>query len=203
MTGFDLFTIGHSNMPAERFMAVLRGHGIDAVADVRTNPVSRFCPWFSARNLKPLLQHQGMEYAAFCEALGGRPTHPALYCGGVADYEAMAQEPEFLSGLDRLASLAEQHRLCLLCAERDPLDCHRCLLVGRALAERGLRIGHVLFNGSLETHHNTERRLLQTSGAADDLFVTGQRERLAAAYRRRAREVAYRPKPDRARTREG
>ncbi len=61
-----------------------------------------------------------------------------LYCDGVADYEAMAKRPEFCAGLDRLLQLAARQRVCLMCAEREPLDCHRCLLVARALAERGL-----------------------------------------------------------------
>ena len=79
-----------------------------------------------------------------------------------------------------------------MCAEREPLDCHRCLLVARALAERGLTIGHILHDGTVEPHAATEQRLLALTGASDDLFVTGQDERLAAAYRRRARAVAYR-----------
>ena len=79
-----------------------------------------------------------------------------------------------------------------MCAEREPLDCHRCLLVARSLAERGLTIGHILHDGTVEPHGATERRLLALTGASDDLFVTGQDERLAAAYRRRARLVAYR-----------
>ena len=79
-----------------------------------------------------------------------------------------------------------------MCAEREPLDCHRCLLVARSLAERGLTIGHILHDGTVEPHAVTEERLLALTGASDDLFVTGQDERLAAAYRRRARAVAYR-----------
>ena len=83
-----------------------------------------------------------------------------------------------------------------MCAEREPLDCHRCLLVARALAERGLAIGHILHDGTIEPHTATEQRLMAWSDAAteSDLFVTGQSEQLAAAYRRRARAVAYRAK---------
>src|SRR6516165_7324682 len=139
MTAFDLFTIGHSNIPAERFTAMLREAGVETVADVRSVPASRFCPWFSAKNLAPLLAGAKVDYRYFGDELGGRPRDPSLYCDGVADYEAMAR------------------RACLMCSERDPLDCHRCLLVGRALAARGVTIGHILHEGEIELHAATER----------------------------------------------
>lgn len=192
MPAFDLFTIGHSNIAAERFIALLRGAGVEAIADVRSIPASRFCPWFSAKNLAPLLAGANVAYVFFGEELGGRPRDPALYCDGVADYEAMAQRPSFQTGLDRLLTMAGERRLGLMCSERDPLDCHRCLLVARALAARGVRIGHILHHGEIESHIATERRLLKAAGEDGDLFVTGHNERLAAAYRRRSRAVAYR-----------
>ena len=76
MTAFDLFTIGHSNISAECFIALLRGTGIDAIADVRSIPVSRFCPWFSAKNLAPLLGKANIDYLSFGDQLGGRPRDP-------------------------------------------------------------------------------------------------------------------------------
>ena len=192
MTAFDLFTIGHSNIPVERFIALLRGAGVDAVADVRSIPASRFCPWFSAKNLAPLLASANVVYLSFGDELGGRPRDPSLYCDGVADYEVMAQQPSFRAGLDRLLANVRQRCLCLMCSERDPLDCHRCLLVARALVARGVSVGHILLDGGIELHTATERRLLEAAGVDGDLFATGQDERLAAAYRRRARAVAYR-----------
>ena len=126
--------------------------------------------------------------------LGGRPRDPALYCDGVADYEAMAAQGEFRAGLDRLMAEARRCRVCLMCAEREPLDCHRCLLVGRALAERGLAIGHILHDGRIEPHAATEQRLVEITHTGADLFATGHAERLAAAYRRVPSAVAYRAK---------
>jgi uncharacterized protein (DUF488 family) len=193
MQAFDLLTIGHSNIAAERFIRMLRAAGVDTIADVRSTPFSRRFPWFSGKNLAARLEQEGMRYAAFGDTLGGRPHDPALYCDGVADYEAMAKRPEFCAGLDQLLSLASQRRVCLMCAEREPLDCHRCLLVTRALAARGRSIGHILHDGTVEPHASTQERLLARNGAAD-LFAPGQSERLAAAYRSRARAVAYRAK---------
>jgi len=81
-----------------------------------------------------------------------------------------------------------------MCSEREPLECHRCLLLARALAARGLTIGHILHDGTIEPHAVTEQRLVALDSESDSLFVTGQQERLAAAYLRQARAVAYRGK---------
>jgi uncharacterized protein (DUF488 family) len=105
----------------------------------------------------------------------------------------MAATAEFSAGLERVADEMARHRVCLLCAEREPLDCHRCLLVGRALAERGLALGHIRPDGTIEPHAATEQRLLALAGGDADLF-RDRAERLAHAYRRRAQAVAARIK---------
>lgn len=198
MRSHDLLTLGHSNIPAERFLALLRGAGVDTVADVRSTPQSRFCPWFSQKPLAATLAAAGIGYTAMGDALGGRPRDDRLYRDDVADYEAMAVEPDYIAGLDRLLDIAARSRICLMCSEREPLDCHRCLLVTRGLAERGVAAGHILHDGSIEPHATTETRLLALDKKAAplgcDLFASGQRDRLAAAYRRRARAVAFRRK---------
>ncbi|MEA2907512.1 MAG: hypothetical protein QOI12_4899 [Alphaproteobacteria bacterium] len=194
MTAFDLLTIGHSNHPAERFLTLLRDAGVTAIADVRSVPSSRRFPWFSGKALAERLPRDAIAYLPFGEALGGRPRDPALYCDGIADYEAMAATPQFRAALDGV--VAGEGRVCLMCAEREPLDCHRCLLVARAFAERGLSIGHILADGTIEPQAAIEDRLLALAAKADrqaDLF-RDRGARLADAYRRRARAVAARLK---------
>ena len=190
----DLFTIGHSNLAAERFVALLKEAGVTAVADVRSVPFSRWCPWFSARALAERLGQDGIGYLAFGNSLGGRPRDPTLYSDGIADYEAMAASPEFRAGLEQLLHTMTHHRVCLLCAEREPLDCHRCLLVSRALAARGLAVGHILADGAIEPHAATEKRLLRLAGGEEDDLFGDPGARLAEAYRRRAHAVAARLK---------
>jgi uncharacterized protein (DUF488 family) len=188
---YDLLTIGHSNLAPERFMALLTSAGVTAVADVRSVPFSRWCPWFSGKPLAERLARERIAYVALGDALGGRPSDPKLYRDGVADYEAMAARPEFAAGLARVMDASARQRVCLLCAEREPLDCHRCLLVGRALCERGLTLGHIRPDGAIEPHAAAEERLLALAGGEVDLF-RDRAERLAGAYRRRAQAVAAR-----------
>lgn len=191
-TDFDLFTIGHSNLPVDQFKSLIRDAGVTAIVDVRSVPFSRRFPWFSGKALAERLQNTGITYIALGDALGGRPRDPALFCAGIADYEAMAETETFRAGLDQVGQAMRQHRLCLMCSEREPLDCHRCLLVGRALAKRGFTLGHILGDGTIEPHTATEDRLLKKE-QFDDLF-RDREARLADAYRRRANAVAYRNK---------
>src|SRR4030088_1392037 len=115
---FQLLTIGHSNLPAERFMTLVQDAGVTAIADVRSVPFSRRFPWFSGSKLAARLQGADIAYLAFGDALGGRPADPALYCDGVADYEKMAASAPFRAGLDRVGEAMGRFRLCLMCAER-------------------------------------------------------------------------------------
>jgi hypothetical protein len=190
---FDLFSIGHSNHPLERFLALLEGAQVETIVDVRSKPFSRRFPWFSQTPLAERLREAGIAYLWRGEALGGRPADPALMRDGVADYDTMAQTPAFETALAELITDARKNtRSCLMCAEREPLDCHRCLLIARALAARGLSVGHILADGTIEPHARTEDRLLALTKTDADLFAADRAARLADAYRRRAGKAAYR-----------
>jgi Protein of unknown function, DUF488 len=109
----------------------------------------------------------------------------------VADYEEMATREAFGKGLKRVVEGARRYRIALMCSEHDPVDCHRCLLVSRALLKTGVRVGHILSDGTVVSHARIEDRLLELAGRkSDDLFAPRE-ERLAAAYRDRARKVAF------------
>jgi uncharacterized protein (DUF488 family) len=192
-----VFTIGHSTHSWEHFVALLQRANVTAIADVRTSPYSRHSPQFSRDNLRAGLRAAGISYVYLGKGLGGRPSGCQFYCDGVADYEKMAQAPEFITGLDRVVEGAKKYRIALMCAERDPLDCHRCLLVGRALAQRGVRVSHIRDDGKVVSHGEIEDSLLRLSGRdSADLFAPPS-ERLAAAYRARARKVAFaEPQPN-------
>ena len=187
----EVLTVGHSTLPYERFLDLLRRANVSAVADVRTAPYSRLFPQFNRKTLSNELRTDGISYVFLGRELGGRPSERQLYRDGVADYERMARTAEFDQGLDRLLEGARKYRIALMCSERDPLDCHRCLLVGRALARRGIRVSHLLDDGKVVSHAEIDDKLLELSGLdAEDLFAPRE-DRLAAAYRERARKVAF------------
>ena len=171
---------------------MLEGAGATAVADIRSAPVSRFSPHFNRGALAASLAERNIAYIFLGNELGGRPARPELYSEGVADYGKMAASNEFRAGIARLTEAAARHRVAVMCAEADPLDCHRCLLVARALARDGIEIGHVLASGAVMPHREAEDRLLQLAGLTEaSLLLSSRDERLAEAYRARARKRAY------------
>jgi uncharacterized protein (DUF488 family) len=198
-SGFTIFTIGHSNHSLEHFEHLLESAGVTAVADVRSAPYSRHTPHFSKEELKYSLREIGIAYSYLGHELGGRPRDKTFYCAGVADYEKMAQAPSFKKGILRVMSGATKYRIALLCSEHDPLDCHRCLLVGRELSRQGVDVEHILSDGTIQTHNAAEERLLKAAGNREDDFFMPRQERIASAYLERSRRVAYseQEQPDR------
>jgi uncharacterized protein (DUF488 family) len=191
-----IFTIGHSRHPLERFIALLAAAQVTAVADMRSAPASRFSPQFNKNALAASLATHGIDYVFLGKELGGRPERPDMYTDGRADYGKMAASPEFRAGLAHLIEMAERHRVAAMCSEADPLDCHRCLLVGRALAEAGHEVAHILASGEIASHAEIEERLLGLEHLADDdLLMSSRAERLAEAYRARNRRAGF-AKPD-------
>ena len=149
---WSIFTIGHSNHSAEKFVGLLKGHGIEVVADVRSQPYSRHVPHFSARDLEAILSEQGIGRLFLGLELGGRPTAEEFYgADGRVDYARIERSRSFLDGMQRLESSIRDHKVALLCSEEDPIVCHRRLLVGRVLGERGIGVRHIRGDGSVQT----------------------------------------------------
>lgn len=182
-----VLTIGHSNHSLERFLSLLQGTGVEMVADIRSMPASRRQPQFNKAPLAQALHAAGLSYLWLGRELGGRPADPALFTDGVADYERMAEAASFREAIARVLAEADWLRLALMCAEKEPLDCHRCLLVGRALTAQGADVRHILVDGGIITQAAIEEDLL----GGDELFPPRE-ERMAAAYKARARKIAFR-----------
>jgi uncharacterized protein (DUF488 family) len=177
-------TIGHSNHPIAVFLALLRRHGIAVVADVRSRPSSRFCPQFNRASLAASLAAAGLGYEFLGGELGGRSADPAHLRDGRTDYGLVASGAPFRQGLDRVRQLAAGTAVALMCAEREPLDCHRTLLVGVRLRGPDLALVHILPDGSAEPHEATERRLLARHRLDGPDLFRDEGWRLAEAYRR-------------------
>jgi uncharacterized protein (DUF488 family) len=150
--GPGLFTIGHSNQALDDFLDLLQQHRIEAVADVRTVPRSRYVPHFSAGPLREALAGRGISYIPMGRELGGRPEGDEFYdADGRVLYGRLAATPAFRGGLDQVLAGAQTSRIALLCSEEDPGRCHRHLLIGRVLRARGVPVSHIRRDGSVET----------------------------------------------------
>jgi uncharacterized protein (DUF488 family) len=185
-----LFTVGHSNHAFEHFLGLLRRHGVEAVADVRARPYSRFVPHFSEGRLDEMLTDEGIGYLYLGAELGGKPRGGETTASAMT-YQRRVVQPEFRRGIDRLLEAARAHPIALMCRERDPLDCHRLHLICRYLEPLALDIRHILPNGELETQAATEQRLIgRTVEGELPLFPDAGQPALERAYEawwRRAR----------------
>lgn len=187
-----IYTIGHSNHPIDRFIALLQRHGIDAVADVRSTPYSRFNPQFRKEKLQAALGEAGIRYVFLGEELGARSKDPACYDeSGRASYARLAATDLFRRGIERLLTGMQDHRIAIMCAEREPLDCHRTILVARELEKAGAPISHILADGSLESHRHAMERLASSLKLTEtDLFRTTD-ELIEDAYEKQGSRIAY------------
>ena len=193
-----VLTIGHSTHPVEAFIALLQRHGAAAVADVRAAPYSRFNPQFNREPLAVSLAARGIAYVFLGSELGGRSADPACYDDdGRISYERLGATPAFTKGLDRVVQDADRCRLALMCAEKEPLECHRCLLVAPALEARGVPVAHIRPERTLEAHADTMSRLLAMHGMQDAiegqrLFPRSRAERITEAIGRQAARFGHR-----------
>lgn len=188
-----VLTIGHSTHAIEAFVALLRRHDASAVADVRSAPYSRFNPQFNREPFAEALDQVGIRYVYLGDALGGRSDDPHCYQDGRICYDRVAETDVFQRGLERVVRGARKHRIALVCSEKEPLDCHRTLLVARALDEHGLDVAHVHADGVLESHGKAMERLLNHLWPADGLLVRPQPRQaaIAEAVALQAKQVAF------------
>ena len=196
-----LFSIGHSNHELGNFLGLLGRAGITALADVRSQPYSRRHPQYNRPDLEAALNQGGIAYVFLGHALGGRPEDPDVYDSeGRVDYERVRKTYLFKQGLEELLAVKEKHTV-MFCAEEDPLDCHRGLMIAPALLELNIPTSHLRGDGSCEAMTEMEERLLAEThvgeGFLDGLFAElitpeDRRELLAKAYRLQSRRKAFR-----------
>ena len=191
-----VLTIGHSNHSGEEFVELLVRHGVEEVFDVRSAPYSRYTPQFSQRALIGLLEgggSAGIEYTFLGAELGGRPADRSCYdADGRVLYERLASTDLFDDGIRRVIRAADERRVALMCSEKEPLDCHRALLVAGALIERGAAVEHILADGALEDHGEAMDRLMDSLKLPrhGDMFRSRD-DVIAEALLRQARRVAF------------
>lgn len=186
-----IYTIGHSSHSSERFRELLTDNAITAVADVRSRPSSRYCPQFDREILSRTLTAHGIAYVFVGAELGARSTDPDCLVDGSVSYARLARTEAFRSGLERVIRGAARYTVALMCAEKDPLDCHRTLLVARALEYRNAQIRHILDDGRVESHADAMTRLLKETGLPQADMISCREELVELACRRRESRIAW------------
>lgn len=186
-----IYTIGHSTHPLERFIELLKMHAITAIGDVRSTPYSRMNPQYNREALREALKANGIAYVFLGEELGARSNDPECYRDGKVQYDRLAKTALFKQGIDRVLAGADEHRIALMCAEKDPLQCHRTILVARNLRELGVEVRHLLSNGEIESQEQCEERLLNNLNMSSSDLFRSRDEMVRDAYRVQGDAIAY------------
>jgi len=188
-----LFTIGYSGRSLDEFIALLKQFKITALCDVRSMPYSSRNPQFNRESLQKDLKSQNIEYIFLGEELGARSKDPSSYVAGKALYSKIAELPLFKQGLERIKlGMEKNYVLALMCAEKDPLSCHRSILICRNLRDVNIDIRHIIDNKSIETQSDLEQRLVKQLKISPDLFKdTEPTDTVERAYDIQGDRIAY------------
>lgn len=187
----ELYTIGHSNHQIERFIDLLKMHAITAICDVRSQPYSRHNPQFNREVLQTQLKANNIAYAYLGSELGARSNDPTCYKNGQVQFNCLSQTNVFKAGVQRVKTGMESHRVALMCAEKDPLQCHRTILICRSMRNEGVFIKHLLADGSIETNAELEERLMKLLNIPqDDLFMDHE-QLVNRAYDMQSDRISY------------
>lgn len=189
-----LYTIGHSNYSEQQFVSLLMQHQITAVGDVRSMPYSRMNPQFNREHLKQILRKTGIAYVFLGAELGARSEDISCYEHGKVQYDRLAKTTQFHQGFERVCNGMKKFRIALMCAERDPLECHRTILVARQFHTAGIHVEHILSDGQLENHMRVLQRLLRMLGLPEQDMFRSRTELINEAYSQQANRIAYEKK---------
>jgi len=192
------YTIGHSNYTSEVFLKLLKDYGINCLVDVRSSPYSKYVPQFNKENLLMDFKKEKILYVYLGDKLGGRyMDSELLYDDGVVNYSKVLEKEEFQEGIKSvIRNIKKGLNIALMCSEKNPLDCHRFLLVAKALSAHGVQVKHILENGKDIIHTDLESLLVQKYNSELNQFSffeekLSPEQALEEAYRKRNKEVAY------------
>lgn len=186
-----LFTIGYSNFKRDEFIKLLKKYHIEAIADVRSHPFSKFNPDFNRDFLKSKLGKNDIKYVFLGDELGARRVETDCYVNGKVSYPLVVKTSSFKRGISRLLSGIEKMRIVLLCAEKDPINCHRFILICHNIKNQVRNINHILRSGDVERNLETENRLLKLCKLNNLELFRSDENILEEAYQRQGENIAY------------
>jgi uncharacterized protein (DUF488 family) len=194
-----LFTIGYSGRTIDDLVALLEQHKITALCDVRSTPYSSRNPQFNRELLKQAVKSHNVEYVFLGEELGARPKDSSCYVDGKAIYQKISASSLFRNGLERIKlGMQKGYVLALMCAEKDPMTCHRSILICRHLRGPGIDIRHIIDHETTEAQADLEKRLIAQLKLHPDMFKDADPNALIErAYDMQGDRIAYVEKGER------
>jgi len=191
MSTAKIYTIGHSNHEIETFINLLKTAKIDMIVDVRSAPFSKMYLHFNRDNLESVLKDNKVGYLFLGDLIGGRSRNRSDYENGQVVYSRLASKDDYQATIKRVLDGSTKFQIALMCSEKEPLDCHRTLLVSQSLSDQGVEVDHIHADGKIESQSDVLSRLLRNYNLdAPDLFGV-ETERLQEALLKQEKKIAY------------
>lgn len=195
-----LYTVGHSQHTIDYFVKLLKLYGINYVLDVRSTPYSKYAEQFNRESIYEYLKKTEINYSYMGDFFGARLDDTYLYNdSGCLDFEKVIKSDKFCRGMDNvILGLERGNKIALMCTEKDPIDCHRAIMVARGFSLNGIEVEHILQNGKLQSQKELDYRLLEKYFPDREqitLFSNSnymcEEDYLAGAYHKRNLEIGY------------
>ena len=191
MSTAKIYTIGHSNHEIETFINLLKTAKIDMIVDVRSAPFSKMYPHFNRDTLESVLKDNNTGYLFLGDLIGGRSRNRSDYENGQVVYSRLASKDDYQATIRRVLDGSTKFQIALMCSEKEPLDCHRTLLVSQSLSALGVEVEHIHADGKIESQSDVLNRLLRNYNVdAPDLFGE-ETDRLQEALLKQEKKIAY------------
>jgi len=193
LNGRTIYSVGHSNLEADKFVTILQSFSIDVVVDVRSAPYSKYCPQFNKETIAQVLKSSGIKYLFLGKELGARPTDRSCYVDDIVSFEELKLSDFFQRGISRLLDGIEKHNIAIMCSERKPINCHRAILISRVLTEKGISVKHILSETESLDQKDLEAMLLKKFKIEKTLFDTAPSKQLniEEAYKKQENLICY------------
>lgn len=179
--------MGHSNYEFDTFLEVIIAYGIQIIVDVRSAPYSKYCPQFNKDIIEKSLQSKGIKYLFLGKELGARPSDSNCYIHGRVNFDLLKESGKFREGISRLKEgVKKKCVLALMCSEKDPINCHRTILISRVLNDEGIEVSHILNPSESCSQTEIEEKLQKKFELEPLLFDTenAAAERIKEAYKK-------------------
>lgn len=198
----EIFTIGHSNYPMEKFIEMLRKYNINCVVDARETPYSKYNIQYNKESLQSTLKKEGFVYIYMGRELGARNREKESYTKEkYVDFEKAVTEEIFINAVERLRKGCEMgYKIAILGAMQEPIRCHRSIFIGRYLSKVGFNVKYILHEGNLAGEEYIEECLLdkyftdRNQLSIDSLLGNNlsREDMIKEGYRMANKEIGYR-----------
>lgn len=157
-----IYTIGHSSHDLQYFLSLLKLHNINTIVDIRSVPFSNYVPHFNKDIIKSSLNKNNILCIYMGIELGINQENLMLYTNNILDYNKVIVSPNFTTGIERLKNgIFKGYNIAIMCTEKDPIDCHRSILIGEILRHQNYSVLHILPDGRIESHDKFLNRLIE------------------------------------------